>query len=61
MRLSIILIILLLCLVGLLMIIAASNMKEKDALAVRLILFVLGFLCMATGLYVMFEVYLPQY
>lgn len=60
MRLSIILIILLLCLLGLLMIVSAAGMKEKDAFAVRLLFFVLGTFCIVIGLYVLFYIYLPQ-
>lgn len=60
-RLSIILIILLLCLVGLLMVISAVGMKEKDAFAVRILFFVLGIVCIIIGLYILFAVYLPQY
>lgn len=61
MRLSIILIILLLCLVGLLMVVSAAGMKEKDAFAVRLLLYALGLICIAIGLYVLFKIYLPQH
>lgn len=61
MRLSIIIIILMLSLVGLLMIIGAANMKDKEARAVRDLLFVLGAFCIVIGLYVLFEIYLPAH
>ena len=50
-----------LSLVGLLMIIGAANMKDKEARAVRDLLFVLGAFCIVIGLYVLFEIYLPAH
>jgi positive regulator of sigma E activity len=43
------------------MVVSAAGMKEKDAFAVRLLLYMLGLICIAIGLYVLFKIYLPQH
>ncbi|WP_235316144.1 hypothetical protein [Ligilactobacillus ruminis] len=55
-RLSIILIILLFAFFGLLMIVSAIGMHERDSWMTRLILFVIGLCCMGLGGY-LFYVY----
>ncbi|WP_334117176.1 hypothetical protein [Ligilactobacillus sp.] len=56
MRLSIILIILLFALFGLLMIVSAIGMHERDSWMTRFILFVIGLCCLGLGGY-LFYVY----
>ncbi|KRK09765.1 hypothetical protein FD11_GL000467 [Ligilactobacillus pobuzihii E100301 = KCTC 13174] len=43
------------------MVISAVGMKEKDAFAVRILFFALGIFCIIIGLYILFDVYLPQH
>ncbi|HAB50098.1 MAG TPA: hypothetical protein DCE17_06620 [Lactobacillus sp.] len=58
MRLSTTLIILLVCLFGLLMIISAVNMHEKESIIMKAILFVIGVLALMVGGYLLIRVVL---
>lgn len=53
MRLSTTLIILLVCLFGLLMIISAVNMRERESFMIKWILFVIGVIALLVGSYLL--------
>lgn len=53
MRLSTTLIILLVCLFGLLMIISAVNMRERESFMIKWILFVIGVIALFVGSYLL--------
>lgn len=53
MRLSTTLIILLVCLFGLLMIISAVNMRERESFMIKWILFVIGVISLLVGSYLL--------